>query len=862
MDATGSFHSAAGAVPGPVPGQAPLGRAELGRFAAAVGLFGLLVLTIWAWHIEGDAFAHVAVVALIGFPIHHCLPLRFRLPFFVGLSAVALVVVVGPINALWVASIGLCLFGVCHLPTAFFVRVAILLACGAALIACRILYKQTPGLAVVWPVLGSMFMFRLIVYMYDMRNKAAPFGLWRGLAYFFMLPNVCFPLFPVVDYKSFCRTYYNDDPYRIYEAGRRWMFRGIVQLILYRLVYHYLTVDLTQITGAGGVFQFTVATYMLYLKVSGMFHIIVGLLHLFGFNLAETHHLYLLSSSFTDFWRRINIYWKEFVEKLFFYPVYFRLRKLSPTPRMILATVVAFLATWLLHSYQLFWISGSFPLTGQDILFWSVLGGLVIVNVWFESRFGRQRSITKQRRALWPTMARAATTVGTFLVICTVWSVWTSESFEEWFGLVAKAKHVSLADVAGIGLTLAAIGVGSIVLGHSRRDWSQGEAKGDASGGAAPRRRLSDWLGSPAAMAAVSAVLVLLSISSVQQRLGSTMAEVFDTLESGTLNRVDALRLQRGYYEELTEVNRFNAELAKILGKRPPVLLKPVKDAFYIETKDFRIHTFAPSKTVVFDGGRYTTNQWGLRDRPYDQQKPAGTYRAALIGQSTSMGWGVGDDEVYEKLLEDRLNRDAQGTSGRKVEILNFSIDRYGPIEKLMTIQERVMRFKPDTLFYVAHLWEERYVVEHVLENLGKGHAPPYDELQALAGGDGRTWNDLTKEALYENMSRMLAWVYDQIVFECRAAGVEPVWVLVPPVGRLPASVSVEPLFDMARRAGFRVLDLTSTFDGVDPQTLHRNSFDEHPNARGHEMIADAFHKALRAEATLRVWGAREGTAP
>ena len=39
---------------------------------------------------------------------------------------------------------------------------------------------------------------------------------------------------------------------------------------------------------------------------------------MYGYGLAETHHLYLFSSSFTDFWRRINIYWKDFIQKLVF----------------------------------------------------------------------------------------------------------------------------------------------------------------------------------------------------------------------------------------------------------------------------------------------------------------------------------------------------------------------------------------------------------------------------------------------------------------------------------------------------------------------------------------------------------------
>ena len=35
------------------------------------------------------------------------------------------------------------------------------------------------------------------------------------------------------------------------------------------------------------------------------FHLVIRMLYLFGFRLHETHHRYLLASSFTDFWRRI-----------------------------------------------------------------------------------------------------------------------------------------------------------------------------------------------------------------------------------------------------------------------------------------------------------------------------------------------------------------------------------------------------------------------------------------------------------------------------------------------------------------------------------------------------------------------------
>ena len=57
------------------------------------------------------------------------------------------------------------------------------------------------------------------------------------------------------------------------------------------------------------------------------------MLHLFGFNLPETQSLYYLASSFTDFWRRINIYWKDFMMKVFYYPAFFGLKRSGTRPR-------------------------------------------------------------------------------------------------------------------------------------------------------------------------------------------------------------------------------------------------------------------------------------------------------------------------------------------------------------------------------------------------------------------------------------------------------------------------------------------------------------------------------------------------
>jgi len=135
-----------------------------------------------------------------------------------------------------------------------------------------------------------------------------------------MLPNVCFPLYPVIDYSTFTRTYYDRDAIRIYESGMRWIVRGLLHLVLYRFVYLHLAGDPSELHTLGDLVQFILSTFLLYLRVSGQFHPITGVLHLFGFRLPETHHLYYLASSFTEFWRRINIYWKDFMLKLVYLP--------------------------------------------------------------------------------------------------------------------------------------------------------------------------------------------------------------------------------------------------------------------------------------------------------------------------------------------------------------------------------------------------------------------------------------------------------------------------------------------------------------------------------------------------------------
>ncbi|MGI8784428.1 MAG: hypothetical protein ACR2L2_12355, partial [Acidobacteriota bacterium] len=326
---------------GPIPAWGPIAP-----FLLISAQLGVLLVLLRLFQIEpGTGLQSILPLVFVGFLVHAALPMRWRLPFFLGLSIVAIGTVLGPVAGAVLVVLGLLLIGTCHLPLAFSTRVLLLLLIIAALAAIRAGWLVVPpavtsslalpGLPrMVLPVLASMFMFRLIIYLYDIRHEeraraagtsskgaaGQPASVWSRLSYFFLLPNVCFLLFPLVDYRTYRRTYYDSDAQAIYQKGVWWVFLGLVQLLLYRLVYHYLVPSPEDVQGLGGIVRFMLSAYLIYFRVVGQFQLIVGLLCLFGFNLPPAHRFYLLGSSFTDFWRRARIEWKDFMVKVFYYP--------------------------------------------------------------------------------------------------------------------------------------------------------------------------------------------------------------------------------------------------------------------------------------------------------------------------------------------------------------------------------------------------------------------------------------------------------------------------------------------------------------------------------------------------------------
>jgi hypothetical protein len=835
------------------------------QFLAVVVQFGLIVMVLDHWQLEGPLVIRVMQVSFAGFLIHHFLPLRLRLPFFAGLSLVAALSGVGHFGpnvlvgwlggrvttgnflyhllpGLSLVAIGLILIGLCHLPIRFSLRLTLVGIAGAALTILRAKSGLFPDITEMWVVLGSMFMFRLTIYLYDLKHRTAPFSPARAISYFFLLPNICFPLFPVVDYKTFCSTYHNEDWPRVYQTGLRWMLRGVFQLLLYRIVYQFAPLDVYKLSSALDAAGCILGMYLLYLRVSGTFHLIVGLLHMFGFNLPETHHFYLLASSFTDFWRRINIYWKDFVMKLFFYPTHFSLRKMGTLWAMSIATLVTFLATWALHSWQWFWIRGKPLFSWKDFSFWMILGVLVLATAIYETTRGRKRTLTPSRVTLRQRLMLGVQAGGVFFSICFLWALWTCQSWAEFQTLLDAASRPTLRELMIVFGTLLLICACGMLWGWSSRETSEGR------GTQAARPPFYFWR---SAICVTTGALCLLAAPTLATKTIPSLQGVIARLHGDVLNARDLAMQRRGYYEEL-DVGR--ADNWQWHAAEDPEGWREGHKSLFRQRPDFLLKEMVPSMTTNLAGARITSNHLGMRDREYQKAKPADTYRVVLLGASHDMGSGVRDEETYENLVEDSLNQTIPDPRYTRYEILNLSVAGYSILQRVLRLEQGGLEFEPDAAILSISAVDEQFLASHLRRALISGIDPPpeyrniVNEIVNGARVSGKMPAVMIERRLQPFFTELCKWSFQRFAKQCAERGVRPLVMYRPAPADFSGleSSTRSKMLASARAAGLEVIDLSAAFDSVsDRSALILAKWDDHTTTLGHRLLADKLYEGL-----------------
>ena len=107
-----------------------------------------------------------------------------------------------------------------------------------------------------------------------------------------------------------------------------------------------------------------------------------------------------------------------------------------------------------------------------------------------------------------------------------------------------------------------------------------------------------------------------------------------------------------------------------------------------------------PNRSAFLMGVPVSISSQGLRDREFAEVKPPHVYRILMLGDSTTFGWGVREQDTAAKLLERKLN--AQSSNGdEKYEVINAGVGNYDTVQEVTYYQTRGRAFHPDLVVLV-----------------------------------------------------------------------------------------------------------------------------------------------------------------
>jgi hypothetical protein len=243
-----------------------------------------------------------------------------------------------------------------------------------------------------------------------------------------------------------------------------------------------------------------------------------------------------------------------------------------------------------------------------------------------------------------------------------------------------------------------------------------------------------------------------------------------------------------------------------------------------------------------------------MRDQHYELTAAPGTFRVAITGPSFVMGSGVSDEEVFEAVLEGKLNRDLNGRTYDKYEILNFGIAGYTAIQELYQLENDILQFKPDVVIWVGHHLETQNVIRYLADRVSLGIDIPYEEINqilAKAGAKPGMAEEEIGRLLRPYGKDIVAWTYGKVVEYSREYGFAPVWIYLPVYVGTSQDQIEETLFEYASEAGFYTVDLSTVYDGQDLDSITVAEWDRHPNGRGNRLIAEGLYNAITSNEEL-----------
>jgi hypothetical protein len=359
------------------------------------------------------------------------------------------------------------------------------------------------------------------------------------------------------------------------------------------------------------------------------------------------------------------------------------------------------------------------------------------------------------------------------------------------------------------------------------------------------------WRSAAGVAVAAACVLVLPRVGNSEQ-VPADWRQLVARLCDNRMNVRDRESLRRGYYEELDGVRVAIGSSRKSKSPVPADWHSGLR-AIHRSRDDFLMKELLPSSTQIVGGVVATTNRWGMRDRDYERAKPAGCYRIVLVGSSHEFGIGVPDQQTFESLVEERLNREPPHAEFSRFEIMNLAVTGDNVLQKLLRLEHTGFDFAPDAVLFVVCGADNRIVTEKLATTLRQGGKLPFPYLEAIceqAGVDGTMSDARILQRLEPFAGQVTDWAFRRLREQCTAHRARVFVAARPaPLDRTGKDREARnELLDCAAQAGIEVIDLSPAYDRVeDPRALVLADWDAHTNTFGHRLLADLLYSRLVA---------------
>jgi hypothetical protein len=311
---------------------------------------------------------------------------------------------------------------------------------------------------------------------------------------------------------------------------------------------------------------------------------------------------------------------------------------------------------------------------------------------------------------------------------------------------------------------------------------------------------------------------------------------------------------------------------------------------------EYLLRTIRPSSTFRHssrDGSwEFVTNDRGFRDtRHFEYQKPPGTLRVLVLGDSHTQGYEARQDHTYSAFLERYLRH-----RGVQAEVLNTGVSGFGTAEELLFLENEGVRYQPDyvVLGFFANDYEDNlktglfgFDEQDRLTVLKKEHIPGVKAQDAIYAVPGVRWlgehsylyslvfnkvwdffkaklsRDATVEyavaqgAADEREIKLTAALIERMHRFCRERGIKLIVLDIPQLKEGSYATSVVPaLAPTVKQESDAYLDSCSTLSQLDGVVeIHVPHGHRHISEFTHLALGTALGQAICKDASARCQG-------